>query len=268
MSVPEIDGDQLLNNDMLVIYVQVGTYTCILAFGGIIQKLIEIVKRDRLHRVIRRHVVQSLNQQVDLTDVFVRCSCPDSAYRFRYWQNFHNYGWGEPENRPAKITNPNDRLGATCKHLSAILANKRWLVKASSVVNDYIHDHYDEFVEKYQINPEEFIIHEQQHQAAITGAVKRDIKRLPAPLLGVVNKLYVPEELDDELFKQLNPRGFEIRVDHDMDKPVAVYISKSLSALDNPQDSVDNVFIFDVKPAGTKIRLVRIDDKPELSGEV
>ena len=244
--------------DMLVIYVQVGSYTDIVAYKGVISKLIEIVKKDPMHRVIRRFVVQALNQQVDLTDVYVNCSCPDFRYRYKYWATKFDYLWGEPEKIPAEITNPDDSIGATCKHLASILANKKWLVKAASVVNDFIHDNYEEFIQSYNIDPEEFVIDEQHYEAAITGAVKRDLTRMPPPLLAVANKLYDPETLEEDLYNLIGKRGWYINVDTDLGNPVAVSISESESALEDPQsDESYPVYNFEVKPAGTKIRLVR-----------
>lgn len=263
MSTPEIDGDELLNNDRLVIHVQVGKYICTIAFEGVIKKLVEIVKRDSLHRVIRRFVVQALNNQVDLTDVYVKCTCPDFRYRFAYFATKYDYIWGTPENRPSNITNPDDSIGATCKHLAAILANKKWLVKASSVVNDFIHDHYDDFINNYNINKDEFVVHQQEYIAAMTGVVKRAMNRAPIPLLALANRLYDPETLEDELYDLIGSKGWYIRVDHDLEDPISVFISKSEKALQDPTSSQDPVYEFEVKSAGTKIRLVMRDDEIE-----
>ena len=41
------------------------------------------------------------------------------------------------------ITNPDNAIGATCKHLDLFLANKRWLTKAASTVNALIHTYPD-----------------------------------------------------------------------------------------------------------------------------
>ena len=57
---------------------------------------------------------------------------------FAYWATENGYKYGEPETRPSDITNPDDALGATCKHLDLLLSNKRWLTKAASVVNAFI----------------------------------------------------------------------------------------------------------------------------------
>lgn len=262
MSTPEIDGDKLLNEDMLVIRVQVGKYVCTLAFEGVIKKLVEIVKRDKLHRVIRRHVVQALNQQVDITeDVYVKCTCPDFRYRYAYWADKYKYLYGPGEKRPANITNPYDSIGATCKHLAAILANKKWLVKASSVVNDFIHDNYEEIVKVYEINPKEFVVNQQQYIAAVSGAVKRDLERLPVPIMALANRLYDPDTIEEDLYNLIGNKGWYIRVDHDLDKPVSVMVSKSEKALEGDSNDKQPVYSFEIKPAGTKVRISQLQDE-------
>ena len=260
MSVPEIDGNALLHEDKLIIHVEVGKYIDTLAYEGVTERLIKIVKSDSRHAVTRRAVVRAMNEQVDLTDVYVRCSCPDWSHRFAYYASKFNYIYGPKEKRPSKITNPHDNLGATCKHLACILSNKKWLVKAASVVNDFIHDNYEEFISAYNINPDEFVINEQAYNAASIGAVKRELKQLPPDLLVVVNRLYSPESLEEDLYNNIGRRGWELRVDNDLDKPVAVYISKDLAALGDPESSKEPVYVFDVKPAGSKIRLVRVSE--------
>lgn len=56
-------------------------------------------------------------------------------------QNF-GYKYGTPENRPAKIRNPDD-IGALCKHLTSILSNKKWLQQVTSILMDFIVDNID-----------------------------------------------------------------------------------------------------------------------------
>lgn len=263
MSTPEIDEDKLLNDDMLVIFVQVGKYTDTVAFAGVIKHFIEIVKRDPKHSVNRRNVVRAINEQVDLTDVYVNCTCPDMKYRYRYWATKYNYLYGYSETRPAKITNPVDDIGATCKHLAAILSNKKWLVKTASVVNDFIHDHYDKFVDKYNINKAEFIIDMQKSLAGSAGAFKRNAKALPPNLAFIPSKLYDPNTLDVDLFDLLDTKGWVIRVDDDLDKPVKVFIAKEMKSLDDPYNANEPVYVFDVEPAGTKVRLVKVNLEDE-----
>lgn len=53
------------------------------------------------------------------------------------------YKYGKPENRPAKITNPND-YGSICKHLISMLSNKKWLQQVSGVLMDFIEKRIDD----------------------------------------------------------------------------------------------------------------------------
>lgn len=258
MSIPEIDEKELFDNDILVIHVRVGQYVTTLAYSGVMEKIIKLVAQDPRHRLTRRVVVRAMNERVDQTDVYVNCTCPDWRYRYAFWGTKFKYKYGAPETRPANITNPFDTIGATCKHLACILANKKWLVKASSVVNDYIHDNFEILVEKYDINRELFYVDDVKYQAAIKGAVKRELQRPPADVVGATSKLFEVNELEDRLYNLLNRRGWLLRVDTDLDKPVMVYISKSAEALENPEDSEDVVYTYEVKPAGTKLRLQQV----------
>ena len=255
MSTPEINEDELLNEDILTVYVRVGSYICTLSFSGVVERLKDIVYKDSNHAVNRRNVIRALNEQVDLTDVYVRCQCGDFKYRFAYLGWKFDYLYGEPETRPANITNPHNDKGAVCKHLLCILSNKKWLVKASSVVNDFIHEYYDDIVSRFDIDPYLFRINIQAYTAASIGAAQQAIVKPPAELLGMASILYDPNELEDKLYNTVGKRGWEIRIDTDLDKPVTVYLSKSLGALDNPYESDEPVYIYDVMPAGSKIRL-------------
>ena len=260
MSIPEIDEDKFIDEDMLVIRVRVGQYSVTLAYEGALHHIIELVEADYRHRLTRRIVVRALNEQVDAGDVYVRCTCGDFQYRFAYYATKFEYIYGPGETRPSHITNPHDSIGAVCKHLACVLANKQWLVKAASVVNDFIHDNSDAIIEKYNIDADKFIIDDVKYQAAITGAVKREYKRPPVEIIGATSKLYQADELENDLFNLLDRKGWLIRVDTDLDKPVMVYISKSSEAIDNPEDTEDIIYKYEVKPAGTKIRLQQVKD--------
>ena len=72
-------------------------------------------------------------------NVYIRCNCPDSRFRFSYWQSVSDIITGPKENRPAKITNPNNDLGPCCKHTALVLSNTSFLIKVASVINNYIH---------------------------------------------------------------------------------------------------------------------------------
>ncbi len=258
MSIPEVDEDELLNNDMLVLTIQVGAYSCVIAYKGVISRIVEIAKNSFNHRVNRRLIVRALNEQIDLTDVYVRCQCPDFKYRFAYHASRFDYIYGSPERRPSNITNPNDDIGATCKHLCSVLSNKKWLVKAVPIVNDFIHNNYDAIIKQYRLDPSEFVIDQVRYAAMIPTMVKNDLRKPPMELLGAASRTYTPQNIGFELEELLGNKGWYVRVDYDLNKPIQVLLSKSEKALDNAEDSADDVYVFDVLPAGTKVRLKRV----------
>lgn len=153
-----VDIDKFLKHDMAVIEVPVGNYICTIAFRGIIHKLIDVVKHQPKGNITLQSVIKAVNKAVDETDVLVDCECSDWKYRFAYWATKYGYKYGKPEFRPAKITNPKDLIGSTCKHLSSILSNKQWMIKLSSIINQMIKDNYDEIVRIYRLDPNEFFI--------------------------------------------------------------------------------------------------------------
>lgn len=255
MTVPEIDEEELLKHDMLVISVGVGAYNVILAYEGVMKRIIELCKSDSRHILSRRIVIRAMNDVVDETDVYVRCSCPDFRYRYAYQATRHDYLWGSPEHRPADVTNPHDNIGATCKHLACVLANKKWLVKASTPVNDFIHDNFDAIKSQYNINEEEFLLDAHRYAAGITRALNAEKKKLPTELLWIVNKLYEPENLQSTIEDSISKRGWYVYVEEDLSNPISVAISKNDAAAEDPESYPDEAYVFDVVPAGKKIRL-------------
>ena len=65
-------------------------------------------------------------------------NCPDFKFRFDFWSTVNNYNSGNPQNIPAKITNPNNTKGSGCKHVLLVLANVEWLLRVASVINNYV----------------------------------------------------------------------------------------------------------------------------------
>lgn len=66
-------------------------------------------------------------------------NCPDWAYRQAYNASKGGYNSGPLEIRASDITNPGDTKGAGCKHVNLVLGNIDWLMKVTSVINNYIH---------------------------------------------------------------------------------------------------------------------------------
>jgi hypothetical protein len=157
-SAGDIDASRLIRDDILVAKVPVGNYVCTVAFQGVIKTLLDVLKSQPKPNVNLQSVIRALNRAIDDTDILVDCTCADFRYRFAYVATKYGYKFGQPETRPSKKTNPNDKLGATCKHLSALLSNKRWLVKLASVVNEIIKKYQYNIMDKYDLSPDEFII--------------------------------------------------------------------------------------------------------------
>lgn len=65
-------------------------------------------------------------------------NCEDWKYRQAYWATQKNYNSGPMETRVSDITNPSDSKGSGCKHVMLVLANMDWILKVTSVINNYI----------------------------------------------------------------------------------------------------------------------------------
>lgn len=136
-----VDLEQMFENDYFVFTTPIKDYECTIAFPGVFSSLKNVVRSTGgdPDRINLQMVIRALRQAFDATDdVKVRCTCADFYYRYSYQATQNGYLYGEPQNIPAPITNPNDDIGSVCKHLSLLLSNKNWLVKAASVVNSFI----------------------------------------------------------------------------------------------------------------------------------
>lgn len=99
-------------------------------------------------KVIYDALVAALNN----SDVKIDCSCPDFRYRYAYQASKHNYKAGADETRASKITNPDDALGAGCKHILCVLNNASWIRNVASVINNYVNyakDNMENLYAKY-----------------------------------------------------------------------------------------------------------------------
>ena len=150
-----IDISRLFDDDILIIKVPVGDYTCTVAFKGMLQHLKDVVDKQPKPTVTLQTVIKAMNVAIDDTDLLVDCTCPDFIYRFAYWATKYGYKYGKPETRPSKITNPNDKLGAMCKHLSALLSNKKWITKMASTLNSFIKENIDKIREFLGVSEDE-----------------------------------------------------------------------------------------------------------------
>ena len=139
-----VDLAQLFENDYFVFKTPINDYECVVAFPEVLDELKKAVKPTNgdANKVTYQMVLKALRASFDKTDdVKVRCSCADFHYRFEYWADRFGYLYGEPADRADEFpekTNPDNNIGATCKHLDLFLSSKRWLIKAASVVTSLI----------------------------------------------------------------------------------------------------------------------------------
>lgn len=77
-----------------------------------------------------------------------------NCYRFAYQATEWGYKYGKPETRPADIRNPNG-FGALCKHLTAMLSNKKWLQQVTSTVMDWCEKNIDKINEFLKLTDED-----------------------------------------------------------------------------------------------------------------
>lgn len=136
----EIDMNNFWKNDILKFNITVAgktnTYTVAVELGGTLEKLKRLVRNNQ-NKFNADIVYTALLQGLNGDDIKISCSCPDYKYRFQYWSTKEKYNAGKEQNTPTKITNPEDRLGASCKHTLAILNNAEWLHKIASVITNY-----------------------------------------------------------------------------------------------------------------------------------
>lgn len=158
LSFRSISFDQLFKKDQFVINVPVGEYICTIAFKGLMEQIKYVLKHQPKPNLTLQTVIKAISRAVDAEDILVDCTCPDFVYRFAYWATKYGYKYGKPENRPAKITNPNDSIGSMCKHLTALLSNKKWLVKVASIINEFIKAYPDDFIDFIGLEPDKEII--------------------------------------------------------------------------------------------------------------
>lgn len=137
-----INMNSLFFDDILTVKVPVrgetNNYVVTIKFTGFIDILQRELKKINAEDVDLRLIIRALIQAFNSEEVFIHCSCEDFKYRFNYWVTRKDINSGEPQYIPTRITNPLDNKGAGCKHIMLVLSNTQWLMKVSSVINNYI----------------------------------------------------------------------------------------------------------------------------------
>lgn len=142
----QIDMNKLFKDNILTVDINVkgetDNYTVKISFGGfkgLLQDQIKKIGKFDL-KAVTRALIAGFNKD----DVYIHCSCPDATYRHNYWQTKNKISSGTPELRASNITNPNDDLGAGCKHVLLVLSNTSWILKVASTIYNYVN-----YIEKH-----------------------------------------------------------------------------------------------------------------------
>ena len=114
------------------------TYTVTVSFGGFLDVLKRELSRIDGVKLDLKIIIKSLIQIFNNNDIYTRCTCDDFKYRHAFYFSKNNQIVGPKETIPSNKTNPNDTLGAGCKHIMAVLSNMSWIVSLGSVIYNYI----------------------------------------------------------------------------------------------------------------------------------
>lgn len=136
-----LNMNDFFKRDILTIGIEVkgetDNYIVKIKYGGVLDALQDEIRRNH-NQLELRNIIRALVIAFNKEDVYISCSCPDWRYRFGFWATKNSVTSGEPELRPSDETNPNDTLGAGCKHVLLVLANTSWLIKVASVIRNYM----------------------------------------------------------------------------------------------------------------------------------
>lgn len=136
-SIVDIDTTSIFTTNSLRVTCRVGDYWDTVEMENILYWIQVEAEKNPNHQINTKGITAAIMNSIDGMDIKVDCTCPDFKYRFAYMATKLGYKYGKPENREAKITNPND-YGSICKHLISMLSNKKWLQQVTSTVMDFI----------------------------------------------------------------------------------------------------------------------------------
>lgn len=141
----EIDMNSLFKQDILLVNIPVvgesDEYTVTIKLEGVVAEIQKNIKNNG-NKLEYRTIIQALTKVFNITDVYIKCSCPDAKYRFAHWNIVNNMSVDDSSKDPGPgkgIANPNDDKGRGCKHMLLVLANGDWMMKVASVINNYCH---------------------------------------------------------------------------------------------------------------------------------
>lgn len=138
-----INMNELFKNDTLDITINVhgetDDYEVRIKFSGVVNEIQREIKANN-NKLEFKCVFKALARLYNTEDVSYHCSCPDWTYRQDFWSSKGDYNAGPQQTSNGKwIANPNDSKGGGCKHVNLVQSNADWIMKISSVINNYIH---------------------------------------------------------------------------------------------------------------------------------
>lgn len=153
-SIINIDTSDLLRGNTLTVTCRVGKYNDVLQLEDVLYWIQIVAENKQQNQINTKGITEALSNSIDGMDIKVDCNCGDFVYRFAYEATEWGYKYGKPETRPADIRNPNG-FGALCKHLTAMLSNKKWLQQVTSTVMDWCEKNIDKINEFLKLTDED-----------------------------------------------------------------------------------------------------------------
>ena len=136
-SIVDIDTTSVFTTNCFRVTCRVGDYWDTVEMRDILYWIQVEAEKHPEYQINHKGVTAAIMNSIDGMDIKVDCTCGDFVYRFAYMATKMGYKYGKPENRPAKITNPND-YGSMCKHLISMLSNKKWLQQVAGTLLDFL----------------------------------------------------------------------------------------------------------------------------------
>ena len=153
-SIINIDTSDLLRGNTLTVTCRVGKYNDVLQLEDVLYWIQIVAENKQNGQINTKGITEALSNSIDGMDIKIDCNCGDFIYRFAYQATEWGYKYGKPETRPADIRNP-DGYGALCKHLTAMLSNKKWLQQVTSTVMDWCVKNIDSINEFLKLTDED-----------------------------------------------------------------------------------------------------------------
>lgn len=153
-SIINIDTSDLLRGNTLTVTCRVGKYNDVLQLEDVLYWIQIVAENKQQNQINTKGITEALSNSIDGMDIKIDCNCGDFIYRFAYQATEWGYKYGKPETRPADIRNP-DGYGALCKHLTAMLSNKKWLQQVTSTVMDWCVKNIDSINEFLKLTDED-----------------------------------------------------------------------------------------------------------------